>query len=113
MPGFAHIDDDKAEENRAKEGATSFGGTCAPQRLHATVAAQPRRPSKGVGLSRAWARAASRRYYRGPSKKGSTASFKLYALSGRLEIAKGSSKDEVVKAMKGKVLSKATLSATV
>jgi phosphatidylethanolamine-binding protein (PEBP) family uncharacterized protein len=94
------------ERNRAKEGANSFGGT----------------------------------YYRGPTKKGATTSFKLYALSGRLELPKGSSKEEVscaacstdpppspvpplhgllyhhlqvTKAMKGKVLSKATLTATV
>jgi len=51
-------------------------------------------------------------YYKGPSKKG-TFTFKLYALSGRLEIPRGASKEEVVKAMKGKVLGKATLSANV
>ena len=61
--------------NRAKEGATSFGGT----------------------------------YYRGPSEEGTTASFKLYALSGRLELPRGASRDEVLKAMRGKVLAKATL----
>ena len=51
------------------------------------------------------------RYYRGPAK-GSTTTFKLYALSGRLEIPKGSTKEAVVAAMKGKVLSKATLTTT-
>ena len=51
------------------------------------------------------------RYYRGPAK-GSTTTFKLYALSGRLEIPKGSTKEAVVAAMKGKVLSKATLATT-
>jgi len=50
-------------------------------------------------------------YYHGP-KKGSATTFKLYALSGRLEIPKGSTKDAVVAAMKGKVLGKATLTAT-
>ena len=50
-------------------------------------------------------------YYRGPTK-GSTTSFKLYALSGRLEIPKGSTKEAVVAAMKGKVLGKATLTTT-
>ena len=48
-------------------------------------------------------------YYRGPSKDG-TVTFKLYALSGRLELPRGASKEEVVKAMKGKVLAKASLS---
>merc|ERR1719424_1736980 len=52
-------------------------------------------------------------YYRGPTEKGSAMSFKLYALSGRLEIPKGSTKEVVVAAMKGKVLGKATLTATV
>ena len=39
---------------------------------------------------------------------------KLYALSGRLdELPRGASRDEVIKAMKGKVLAKASLSAKV
>jgi len=67
------------EKNRAKEGATSFGGT----------------------------------YYRGPSVKGSTCTFKLYALSSRLELPRGATKDEIVKAIKGKVLGKASLSARI
>ena len=50
-------------------------------------------------------------YYRGPSKTGATCTFKLYALSGRLELPRGASRDEVMKAMRGKVLDKATFSA--
>jgi len=42
-------------------------------------------------------------YYQGPSERG-TLTFKLYALSGRLELPRGAAKDAVVKAMKGKVL---------
>uniref|UniRef100_A0A6U5D2H8 Uncharacterized protein n=1 Tax=Calcidiscus leptoporus TaxID=127549 RepID=A0A6U5D2H8_9EUKA len=52
-------------------------------------------------------------YYRGPSKKGSVCSFKLYALSARLELPRAAKKEEIVAALKGKVLGKATLSATV
>jgi len=53
-------------------------------------------------------------YYKGPSKKGSTTTFKLYALSGRLDhLRRGAGKEEIVKAMKGKVLGKASLSATI
>ena len=65
------------DANRAKEGATSFGGL----------------------------------NYRGPTRKdGSELVMKLYALSGRLdELKRGASKEEVVKAMKGKVLAMATL----
>ena len=66
------------DANRAKEGATSFGGT----------------------------------YYRGPSERGSTCTAKLYALSGRLELPRGASRDDVIRAMKGKVLAKASLTAT-
>lgn len=73
------VDASFEEVNRAKEGATSFGGT----------------------------------NYRGPDEEGVTASFKLYALSGRLEIPSGASRDEVIKAMKGKVLAKASLTSTV
>jgi len=51
--------------------------------------------------------------YVGPKNDGSTVTFKLYALSGRLELPRASSKEDVVKAMKGKVLAKATLSARV
>ena len=48
------------------------------------------------------------------AKRGSTATVKLYALSGRLdELPRGASRDEVIKAMKGKVLAKASLSAKV
>ena len=43
-------------------------------------------------------------YYKGPRVDGAEVTFKLYALSGRLELPRGASKDEVVKAMKGKVL---------
>ena len=50
-------------------------------------------------------------YYRGPSQTGATCTFKLYALSGRLELPRGAARDEVIKAMKGKVLAKATFSA--
>lgn len=67
------------DKNRAKEGATSFGGI----------------------------------NYRGPDVDGATVMLKLYALSGRLELPRGATRDEVVKAMKGKVLAKATHSATV
>ena len=50
-------------------------------------------------------------YYRGPSKAGSSCAFKLYALSGRLDhLPRGATKEEIVAAMKGKVLAKATLS---
>ena len=53
-------------------------------------------------------------YYRGPSKKGSKTTFKLYALSGRLDhLPRGAAKDEIVAAMKGKVLAKASLSAVI
>lgn len=43
-------------------------------------------------------------YYKGPKKSGSSLTFKLYALSGRLELQRGASRDDVIKAMKGKVL---------
>ena len=50
-------------------------------------------------------------YYRGPSKAGSSCAFKLYALSGRLDhLPRGATKEEIVAAMKGKVLAKASLS---
>eukprot|EP00322_Chrysochromulina_rotalis_P002790 CAMPEP_0115848728 /NCGR_PEP_ID=MMETSP0287-20121206/11077_1 /TAXON_ID=412157 /ORGANISM="Chrysochromulina rotalis, Strain UIO044" /LENGTH=297 /DNA_ID=CAMNT_0003302661 /DNA_START=12 /DNA_END=907 /DNA_ORIENTATION=+ len=52
-------------------------------------------------------------YYNGPKKTGTTMTFKLYALSGRLEIARASSREEVIAAMKGKVLGKASLAARV
>uniref|UniRef100_A0A7S4C6H5 Uncharacterized protein n=1 Tax=Chrysotila carterae TaxID=13221 RepID=A0A7S4C6H5_CHRCT len=52
-------------------------------------------------------------YYRGPSKSGAVITFKLYALSSRLELPRGASKDDVVAALKGKVLGKATLTANV
>ncbi len=50
-------------------------------------------------------------YYHGPSKRGTTCTFKLYALSARLELPRSSARDAIVAAMKGKVLDKATLSA--
>ena len=43
-------------------------------------------------------------YYNGPSKSGSTFTFKLYALSSRLELPRGATREEVIGAMKGKVL---------
>lgn len=43
-------------------------------------------------------------YYMGPKKRGSTLTFKLYALSGRLELPRAASREEVIRAMKGKVL---------
>jgi phosphatidylethanolamine-binding protein (PEBP) family uncharacterized protein len=52
-------------------------------------------------------------YYRGPSEPGTTCTLKLYALSGRLELPRGASREQVVKAMKGKVLGKATLNARI
>uniref|UniRef100_A0A7S3TWR6 YbhB/YbcL family Raf kinase inhibitor-like protein n=1 Tax=Strombidinopsis acuminata TaxID=141414 RepID=A0A7S3TWR6_9SPIT len=67
------------EENRAKEGTTSFGGT----------------------------------RYHGPSIDGTMCIFKLYALSTRLQLPSGASREEIMKAMKGKVLGKTTLSAKV
>merc|ERR1712070_1103002 len=42
-------------------------------------------------------------YYKGPTKSGSTCTFKLYALSARLELPRGASRDDVIKAMKGKI----------
>lgn len=44
----------------------------------------------------------------GPSRDGSII-FKLYALSGRLELPRGATKEEVVKAMKGKILGKPSM----
>ena len=53
-------------------------------------------------------------YYRGPSEEGMLATFKLYALSGRLDhLPRGASREQVIQAMKGKVLDKATLTAKV
>ena len=53
-------------------------------------------------------------YYRGPSENGMLATFKLYALSDRLDhLPRGASREEVLSAMKGKVLDKATLTAKV
>ena len=75
----AAMDESFEDRNRAKEGATSFGGT----------------------------------YYHGPSEEGVTCTLRLYALSGRLQLPRGASREEVVKAMKGKVLAKATLEAKV
>jgi phosphatidylethanolamine-binding protein (PEBP) family uncharacterized protein len=46
----------------------------------------------------------------GPTGSGNV-SFKLYAIKGRLGLPAGASKEEVIGAMKGKVLGKATLSA--
>ncbi|KAL1526916.1 hypothetical protein AB1Y20_015607 [Prymnesium parvum] len=51
-------------------------------------------------------------YYTGPTHDGSI-TFKLYALNGRLELPRGATKEEVVQAMKGKVVGKATLTALV
>lgn len=48
----------------------------------------------------------------GPTGDG-TVAFKLYALNGRLGLPAGASKEEVLAAMKGKVLRKATLQARV
>lgn len=50
-------------------------------------------------------------YYSGPSKRGTKTTFKLYALSARLELPRGASKESIVAALKGKVLGKSTLSA--
>lgn len=75
---YGAVDASFDDANRAKEGATSFGGT----------------------------------NYKGPSKSGTTCTFKLYALSGRLELPRGATREDVVKAMKGKVLGKATLAGT-
>lgn len=55
---------------------------------------------------RLWTRA------QGPTGDG-TVAFKLYALNGRLGLPAGASKEEVLAAMKGKVLRKATLQARV
>lgn len=53
-------------------------------------------------------------YYRGCSKKGTKCTFKLYALSGRLDhLPRGASKEDVLRAMKGKVLDKASLTARI
>jgi phosphatidylethanolamine-binding protein (PEBP) family uncharacterized protein len=52
-------------------------------------------------------------YYRGPSVSGTICTFKLYALSTRLELPRGATKEEVVAAIKGKVLGKASLSGMV
>jgi len=52
-------------------------------------------------------------YYKGPSVSGSTCTFKLYALSKRLELPRGASREDVLKAMKGKILDKATLASRV
>ena len=43
-------------------------------------------------------------YYKGPTKSGTTCTFKLYALSARLELPRAASKEDIIKAMKGKVL---------
>ncbi|KAG8459233.1 hypothetical protein KFE25_005744 [Diacronema lutheri] len=48
--------------------------------------------------------------YHGPTGRGSI-SFKLYALNGRLGLPAGASKEDVLAAMKGKVLGKTTLTA--
>ncbi|EOD28481.1 hypothetical protein EMIHUDRAFT_64220 [Emiliania huxleyi CCMP1516] len=52
-------------------------------------------------------------YYQGPSADGSMCTFKLYALSTRLELPRGASREAVVAAMKGKILGRATLKAKV
>ena len=53
-------------------------------------------------------------HYVGPSAEGTTCTFKLYALSGRLDhLPRGATKEQVTKAMKGKVLAKSTLTARV
>lgn len=49
------------------------------------------------------------KHYRGPKEKGTTCTFKLYALSSRLDLDPGASRDQVKEAMKGKVLGKAQL----
>jgi len=68
------VDASFEDENRAKEGATSFGGT----------------------------------YYSGPTVQGTVVTFKLYALSKRLQLPRGATRDEVLAAMKGSVLGKTT-----
>lgn len=50
-------------------------------------------------------------HYSGPKQAGTTASFKLYALSKRLELPRGASKNDILSAMKGKILARATLAA--
>lgn len=52
-------------------------------------------------------------YYKGPTKKGTAITFKLYALNGRLELPRGAPRDQIVAAMKGMVLAKSSLTATV
>ena len=52
-------------------------------------------------------------YYRGPTEAKSKLTFKLYALSDRLELPRAASKQDVIKALKGKVLAKASLSGVV
>ena len=43
-------------------------------------------------------------YYVGPKERGSSLTFKLYALIGRLELPRAASREEAIRAMKGKVL---------
>jgi phosphatidylethanolamine-binding protein (PEBP) family uncharacterized protein len=49
----------------------------------------------------------------GPVGRAGSVTFKLYALTARLGLGAGASREQVVAAMKGKVLGKASLSATV
>lgn len=52
--------------------------------------------------------------YVGPQESGSSATFKLYALSSRLDhLPRGASREQVMEAMKGKVLDKAVLTAKI
>ena len=87
------------DRNRAKEGQPQLPATVTVREHHANEAAC----LTCAHVAPAGKTSFGGTYYQGPTQRG-TLTFKLYALSGRLELPRGASKEEVVKAMKGKVL---------
>eukprot|EP00967_Tisochrysis_lutea_P129549 scaffold222883_cov33-Tisochrysis_lutea.AAC.3 len=89
------------EENRAKEGVVSHRYSCRRTLMEFRLAQRksllctcPIVGTTSFGGTR----------YHGPSIDGTMCIFKLYALSTRLQLPSGASREEIMKAMKGKVL---------
>ena len=102
------IDASFEDRNRAKEGVRAVAPSRAGK-LRVALNTRGRRCDANAADSRpSLASSGSNSFggmnYKGPKVDGAEITFKLYALSGRLELPRGASKDEIVKAMKGKVL---------
>jgi phosphatidylethanolamine-binding protein (PEBP) family uncharacterized protein len=100
------IDASFEESNRAKEGASA--PTTAEQAWHPVCAsAAPGSAAHRPPCSGATSFGGTN--YEGPSTDGAMCSFKLYALSTRLNLPAGASREAVMSAMKGKVLGERAL----